>query len=193
MERSHRCPLGHQFNISIPNLHCRPLWSLLALPAKLVGRGLALSSVINSPRIQSSPMLCQALFVEVSSSITCREVISRMVVCLLELGAGVMSPTFFSCKTGILILQAPMILQWTCMQTETYQVGLHKLLSLIASLFVALVRRKTEMLYKCKRNSNMWVTLLKLGGEEYNVVLRSHGANKIQCDKHLFVMIYRHM
>lgn len=79
------------------------------------------------------------------------------------------------------------------MQTETYQVGLHKLLSLIASLFVALVRRKTEMLYKCKRNSNMWVTLLKLGGEEYNVVLRSHGANKIQCDKHLFVMIYRHM
>lgn len=38
-----------------------------------------------------------------------------MVVCLLQVEAGTMIPTFFNSKTGILTLPVPMILQWTCM------------------------------------------------------------------------------
>lgn len=114
--RSHQCPLEWQCNISILS----PLWIsqirgfqflLVHLP-QILGREFVLSSVIISRRIQSSQMLCRALFARVFSTIT---FLTQALACHLEMEPETMNPPFFN-RTGMLILRIPTTLRWICMQ-----------------------------------------------------------------------------
>lgn len=123
VERSHPCHLEHHCNTSSHNQLCMSLvqafQSLQDLLAKqLLDRDSGLSIVIISQRIQCFQMLCQALFVEVFSIIKLVRGGTTLVVYPWGMETGTLNPAFLTSKAGILLHSVPMILQWTCMQTN---------------------------------------------------------------------------
>ena len=118
VEKNHQCLLERHINIRVLNLfhpQIPPFWFLQArLAWQLLVRALALNTVINNLKIQSSQMLCQAPFAGVSRTITLlREATAHLVVLCQEMEPAPMSPTFFSTIIGILIFLVPMIPPWT--------------------------------------------------------------------------------